>query len=174
QAYSGWWFGRQLGGQQVWGHCNSHAQTPPADNWKIPWDGPVEESLRVQPESEKQETEARIKLEALKNDVKPLVSKVKKAQEKARLASNRGKEDEIQKALADLQETAEEMKEIKGQAASIPVPRQKLDSISILEELQEFRNRLADCCQRLDTEAASLQKQQKEIEDAALRQEEAQ
>eukprot|EP00439_Symbiodinium_sp_Y106_P076468 s194_g15.t1 len=142
QDYSGWWFGRQLGGQQVWGHCNSHAQTPPEDNWKIPWDGPVEE--------------------------------------------------------ADLQETAEEMKEIKGQAASIPVPRQKLDSISILEELQEFRNRLADCCQRLDrkaniehiqtvqnckvqrlfslqdTEAANLQKQQKEIEDAALRQEEAQ
>jgi len=36
--FSGWWFGDQLGGSQVWARSPSHTPTPPRVGWKIPWD----------------------------------------------------------------------------------------------------------------------------------------
>mmetsp|Transcript_23922 Transcript_23922/g.38200 ORF Transcript_23922/g.38200 Transcript_23922/m.38200 type:complete len:2017 (-) Transcript_23922:43-6093(-) len=36
--FSGWWFGDELGGSQVWARCSSHGQVPPSQGWKIPWD----------------------------------------------------------------------------------------------------------------------------------------
>jgi hypothetical protein len=41
--YSGWWFGDQLGGVQVWAKCSSKSPTPPRTGWKIPWDAPKAE-----------------------------------------------------------------------------------------------------------------------------------
>lgn len=50
-AFKGWWFGNEVGGTQVWAHCVSDHKTPPAQGWKIPWDGQVRNSLSVRPKA---------------------------------------------------------------------------------------------------------------------------
>eukprot|EP00927_Polykrikos_kofoidii_P022008 TRINITY_DN20667_c0_g1_i1.p1 TRINITY_DN20667_c0_g1~~TRINITY_DN20667_c0_g1_i1.p1 ORF type:complete len:2068 (-),score=493.97 TRINITY_DN20667_c0_g1_i1:213-6416(-) len=42
--FSGWWFGDQLGGSQVWARSPSHGQSPPRVGWRIPWDSPKAET----------------------------------------------------------------------------------------------------------------------------------
>jgi len=39
--FSGWWFGDQVGGSQVWAKSPSHGATPPKTGWKVPWDAPT-------------------------------------------------------------------------------------------------------------------------------------
>lgn len=51
---SGWWFGDQIGGNEVWAHCllpnvPQPNSPPPSSNWKTPWDGPVNPNLVVTP-----------------------------------------------------------------------------------------------------------------------------
>jgi len=47
-SFSGWWFGPKVGGDQVWAYnADKAAPTPPLSNWKVPWDGPVDASLRL-------------------------------------------------------------------------------------------------------------------------------
>eukprot|EP00928_Gymnodinium_smaydae_P016845 TRINITY_DN16376_c0_g1_i2.p1 TRINITY_DN16376_c0_g1~~TRINITY_DN16376_c0_g1_i2.p1 ORF type:complete len:1086 (-),score=275.43 TRINITY_DN16376_c0_g1_i2:89-3049(-) len=45
--FSGWWFGPKVGGDQVWAYNTSTSPVPPASNWRVPWDGPVDDSLRL-------------------------------------------------------------------------------------------------------------------------------
>jgi len=46
--FSGWWFGPKVGGDQVWAYnSNKSSLVPPSTGWRVPWDGPVDESLRV-------------------------------------------------------------------------------------------------------------------------------
>jgi len=49
--FSGWWFGDQLGGTQVWAKANAHTPTPPKAGWKVPWDSPTVQAgaLMVEP-----------------------------------------------------------------------------------------------------------------------------
>jgi len=48
--FSGWWFGPKVGGDQVWAYNGDKASnSPPLGNWKVPWDGPTDPSLRLQP-----------------------------------------------------------------------------------------------------------------------------
>lgn len=51
-SFNGWWFGPKVGGDQVWaynaGHPGrDHPGMPPTSNWKVPWDGKVDERLRI-------------------------------------------------------------------------------------------------------------------------------
>lgn len=47
----GWWIGPSLGGQDVWVyHPDHHAERPPVSGWIAPHDGPVDLTMRVQPE----------------------------------------------------------------------------------------------------------------------------
>lgn len=48
-AFSGWWFGPKVGGDQVWAYNDFKASpTPPLDKWRVPWDGPEDPSLQLQ------------------------------------------------------------------------------------------------------------------------------
>lgn len=38
--FSGWWFGDQVGGTQVWARNPSPGPLPPRTGWKVPWDSP--------------------------------------------------------------------------------------------------------------------------------------
>eukprot|EP00746_Dinoflagellata_sp_MGD_P166820 gnl/MRDRNA2_/MRDRNA2_96984_c0_seq1.p1 gnl/MRDRNA2_/MRDRNA2_96984_c0~~gnl/MRDRNA2_/MRDRNA2_96984_c0_seq1.p1 ORF type:complete len:916 (+),score=241.58 gnl/MRDRNA2_/MRDRNA2_96984_c0_seq1:87-2834(+) len=55
---AGWWFGPQVGGEQVWSHNeNISSSLPPSIGWKIPFDGPVDAVMKVTPiENEKKRT----------------------------------------------------------------------------------------------------------------------
>jgi len=47
-AFSGWWFGPKVGGDQVWAYnSNKVASSPPAGGWTVPWDGPVDNTLSL-------------------------------------------------------------------------------------------------------------------------------
>lgn len=45
--FSGWWFGPKVGGDQVWAHHAQANPTPPPSGWKVPWDGPIDNSVTV-------------------------------------------------------------------------------------------------------------------------------
>ncbi|CAK0874053.1 unnamed protein product, partial [Prorocentrum cordatum] len=45
----GWWFGPEVGGDQVWAYHPGKAQAePPASEWSLPIDGSVDAGFRVQ------------------------------------------------------------------------------------------------------------------------------
>mmetsp|Transcript_95307 Transcript_95307/g.269710 ORF Transcript_95307/g.269710 Transcript_95307/m.269710 type:complete len:916 (-) Transcript_95307:97-2844(-) len=47
-TFSGWWFGPKVGGDQVWAYnMNRGSGLPPLGGWKVPWDGPVDETLKL-------------------------------------------------------------------------------------------------------------------------------
>ncbi|CAE7633327.1 unnamed protein product [Symbiodinium pilosum] len=50
-SFNGWWFGPKVGGDQVWayngGNLGRENVMPPTSNWKVPWDGKVDEKLRI-------------------------------------------------------------------------------------------------------------------------------
>lgn len=47
-SFSGWWFGPKVGGDQVWAYNGDKSSPmPPAKNWKVPWDGPVDSALQL-------------------------------------------------------------------------------------------------------------------------------
>jgi len=50
-SFCGWWFGPKLGGDQVWAYNPERAAAPPSTGWRIPYDGPVDQSLQVAPSS---------------------------------------------------------------------------------------------------------------------------
>eukprot|EP00930_Biecheleria_cincta_P031706 TRINITY_DN2199_c0_g2_i1.p1 TRINITY_DN2199_c0_g2~~TRINITY_DN2199_c0_g2_i1.p1 ORF type:complete len:1014 (-),score=340.09 TRINITY_DN2199_c0_g2_i1:171-3212(-) len=46
--FSGWWFGPKVGGDQVWAyHPSKDAMTPPKTGWKVPYDGPVDQTFVI-------------------------------------------------------------------------------------------------------------------------------
>mmetsp|Transcript_71828 Transcript_71828/g.155955 ORF Transcript_71828/g.155955 Transcript_71828/m.155955 type:complete len:981 (-) Transcript_71828:199-3141(-) len=46
--FCGWWFGPKIGGDQVWAyHPSSSATSPPRKGWKVPYDGPADESFVI-------------------------------------------------------------------------------------------------------------------------------
>lgn len=48
-SFSGWWFGPKVGGDQVWAYSeNKESLLPPPDNWKVPWDGNIDPSFKLQ------------------------------------------------------------------------------------------------------------------------------
>lgn len=51
-AFEGWWFGKSVGGNEVWSHNDSKALKPPQRGWKIPFSGPVRDTLSVMTKSE--------------------------------------------------------------------------------------------------------------------------
>mmetsp|Transcript_104529 Transcript_104529/g.185972 ORF Transcript_104529/g.185972 Transcript_104529/m.185972 type:complete len:1039 (+) Transcript_104529:66-3182(+) len=50
-AFNGWWFGPKVGGDQVWayngGNLGSNNVMPPTSNWKVPWDGKIDEKVKL-------------------------------------------------------------------------------------------------------------------------------
>eukprot|EP00930_Biecheleria_cincta_P010835 TRINITY_DN11318_c0_g2_i1.p1 TRINITY_DN11318_c0_g2~~TRINITY_DN11318_c0_g2_i1.p1 ORF type:complete len:1067 (+),score=292.64 TRINITY_DN11318_c0_g2_i1:81-3281(+) len=47
--FCGWWFGPKVGGDQVWAYHPEKAGTPPLSGWKVPYDGPVDNTFILQP-----------------------------------------------------------------------------------------------------------------------------
>eukprot|EP00933_Yihiella_yeosuensis_P033048 TRINITY_DN26757_c0_g1_i1.p1 TRINITY_DN26757_c0_g1~~TRINITY_DN26757_c0_g1_i1.p1 ORF type:complete len:946 (+),score=231.26 TRINITY_DN26757_c0_g1_i1:190-2838(+) len=48
--FSGWWFGPQVGGDEVWAfHPDKAAKNPPSEGWQCPFDGPVDATIKLAP-----------------------------------------------------------------------------------------------------------------------------
>eukprot|EP00746_Dinoflagellata_sp_MGD_P004215 gnl/MRDRNA2_/MRDRNA2_108125_c0_seq1.p2 gnl/MRDRNA2_/MRDRNA2_108125_c0~~gnl/MRDRNA2_/MRDRNA2_108125_c0_seq1.p2 ORF type:complete len:981 (-),score=319.19 gnl/MRDRNA2_/MRDRNA2_108125_c0_seq1:2931-5873(-) len=46
--FSGWWFGDEVGGSQVWAKASSKNDLPPKQGWRVPHDGEVSRELKVE------------------------------------------------------------------------------------------------------------------------------
>lgn len=44
----GWWFGEEVGGNQVWAKNDSKSLKPPITGWRLPWDGDVRHDFIVE------------------------------------------------------------------------------------------------------------------------------
>lgn len=72
EAFTGWWFGNQVGGAQVWSRNKQATQKPPKSGWTIPWDGEVKPELVVAPAAESKQVmaqaDAKAKMEQRKQE----------------------------------------------------------------------------------------------------------
>ncbi|CAE6950674.1 unnamed protein product, partial [Symbiodinium natans] len=66
-SFNGWWFGPKVGGDQVWayngGNLGRENVMPPTSFWKVPWDGKVDEKLRISVGAPRRERDLRDKRE---------------------------------------------------------------------------------------------------------------
>merc|ERR1712066_818228 len=47
-AFSGWWFGPKVGGDQVWAyHANKTSMVPPTTGWRVPFNGDIDSSMQL-------------------------------------------------------------------------------------------------------------------------------
>merc|ERR1712185_376696 len=44
---TGWWFGPEVGGAEVWAFNRSEDYKPPEYGWRVPWDGDVDKSFTI-------------------------------------------------------------------------------------------------------------------------------
>lgn len=50
--FCGWWFGPKVGGDQVWAyHPEKTSNSPPSTGWKVPYDGPVDATFSISPQT---------------------------------------------------------------------------------------------------------------------------
>lgn len=47
ESFCGWWFGPQVGGDQVWAYHPERALQPPSTGWHVPYGGPIDQTLIV-------------------------------------------------------------------------------------------------------------------------------
>jgi len=80
--YEGWWFGKEVGGNEVWSHNQSNCINPPSCGWKIPFSGPVRETLSVK--SNRPRSPAEEEADKLDNQISEVLRAAASALEQAR------------------------------------------------------------------------------------------
>ncbi|CAE7473884.1 Tnks [Symbiodinium sp. CCMP2456] len=53
-SFQGWWFAPKVGSEMVWAHCETavESRSPPVSGWKVPYDGHVDNELKITKDSE--------------------------------------------------------------------------------------------------------------------------
>lgn len=87
-SFEGWWFGKAVGGNEVWSHCPEKAMLPPLKGWKIPFQGPARNTFIMMPRSEKlkrenQERASRVKV--LEQGASNVIDAAQKAADEAKV-----------------------------------------------------------------------------------------
>lgn len=57
--FNGWWFGKSVGGNEVWSHCPDNSLQPPSRGWKIPFAGGVRSTFCLISKSDMQRIQQR-------------------------------------------------------------------------------------------------------------------
>lgn len=114
-AFSGWWFGNQVGGAQVWSRNQQQTMKPPRSGWTIPWDGEVKPELVVAPSTEtnqmKAQVEAKEKMETRKAEEQQKDSDANVAEWEQRVEQATLKAAEVEVAVREALEVAKEILE---------------------------------------------------------------
>jgi len=132
--FSGWWFGPQIGGDEVWAfHADTAAKNPPPGGWQCPFDGPVDSSIQVQPKAEASKDKASAGVlppgPQPKTKEQPQKSQPQKAaQSTAPLTGAAAKQDEARRKKE--QEQMQQQEEI---SKSLQVEREELEAQRKLE-----------------------------------------
>lgn len=144
-SFCGWWFGPVVGGEQVWAFQPSrNVQTPPVSGWKVPYDGPVDETFVINADRKAANQEKKKKQEA---EAKKL------AEDKAAAA----------KKLADEKAAAaKKQADEKRAAGAIRMVLHKLKTASS-EDLAECEEAL-DACLKKELESCGAEKAKVQME----------
>jgi len=146
-SFTGWWFGNQVGGSQVWSHCPSNSQRPPKNGWKIPWNS-VENPVFTVLSKAEQVAEANEAVKATFKGFADAVGNAKMTLGHGRAAAEgygthealRNAEAALMPGEAPLNEAIKKMDQLKGgsmaSASSPPVQNQLTIFENQLKELQ--------------------------------------
>lgn len=98
-SFNGWWFGPKVGGDQVWaynaGHPGrDHPGMPPTSNWKVPWDGKVDERLRITREGPDRREEDRRRQERQRQEKRRREEELQREEERRREEARRRRQRE--------------------------------------------------------------------------------
>lgn len=162
-AFSGWWFGPKIGGDQVWAYQPTRAnQTPPRSGWKVPYDGPVDNSLCLAPKggamSPRQDAEARsAKIAEMKRQAEEQKRKLEEARLKAE--ENRRKIEEAnKKRIEDEKRRMEEVRKKAEEQKAVFAIRQALQKMKManLENFDKIHEEVANVMQQELEKCGSL------------------
>eukprot|EP00747_Dinoflagellata_sp_TGD_P197729 gnl/TRDRNA2_/TRDRNA2_69467_c0_seq1.p1 gnl/TRDRNA2_/TRDRNA2_69467_c0~~gnl/TRDRNA2_/TRDRNA2_69467_c0_seq1.p1 ORF type:complete len:938 (-),score=322.79 gnl/TRDRNA2_/TRDRNA2_69467_c0_seq1:66-2777(-) len=145
-AFSGWWFGPKVGGDQVWAYNGSGAgaAAPPVAGWQVPWDGPVDDTVKVSPAA-KRPAEAAAgqggQWGSQQQWNQPQWSQAGPAQKQARVSAA---EAEMAKRQADLKKKREEEEARRGEQTAALAVRKVIQRVRIAtpENFDELRAEL--------------------------------
>lgn len=105
----GWWFGPSVGGDQVWAfHPSRTSTTPPASEWNIPNDGPIDSTFTItprtkaQPRDDQSDETVRKQIENMKKEREQFASRMDEIQRRA--DERRRREEELKKRMRDMEE----------------------------------------------------------------------
>mmetsp|Transcript_98110 Transcript_98110/g.177121 ORF Transcript_98110/g.177121 Transcript_98110/m.177121 type:complete len:1018 (-) Transcript_98110:62-3115(-) len=170
-AFSGWWFGNKLGGSQVWSQCKDSGKIPPSTGWKIPWDGPVRDTLLVESKAAQMAKEAQAKLLDLTAEASALEESSKKVLEQAKLASQSGETAALADAEQELPPKVVALSELSRKVADA----QRSFSGDMIKSFQQLGSQLRILQGSLNSEYTAIRsvRQKAESEEKQREQEEA-
>ncbi|CAE8630845.1 unnamed protein product [Polarella glacialis] len=170
-AFSGWWFGNKLGGSQVWAQCKDSGKIPPSTGWKIPWDGPVRDTLLVESKAAQMAKEAQAKLLDLTAEASALEESSKKVLEQAKLASQSGETAALADAEQELPPKVVALSELSRKVADA----QRSFSGDMIKSFQQLGSQLRILQGSLNSEYTAIRsvRQKAESEEKQREQEEA-
>ncbi|CAK0822265.1 unnamed protein product [Prorocentrum cordatum] len=126
--FSGWWFGDQVGGSQVWARCASQASTPPRVGWMVPWDsGKAEPGLLLLDPAKPSVTTPVLMMGAPQT--------VEEAQ--ARAVANRMKVEDMEALVKAVTDEAKGMDGVEDAAALKEVQKKVVEAEGNVRELQQ-------------------------------------
>lgn len=111
--FTGWWFGPKVGGDQVWAYHAEKAMCPPANGWKVPYDGDVDNTFSITARHSSTASSGPSKAPSdrkdRKEEKKPVGQHVKEEDKRKKDAEDKVKQMEEQKRLLeDLRKKNEE------------------------------------------------------------------
>eukprot|EP00930_Biecheleria_cincta_P019186 TRINITY_DN14712_c0_g1_i1.p1 TRINITY_DN14712_c0_g1~~TRINITY_DN14712_c0_g1_i1.p1 ORF type:complete len:2123 (-),score=549.27 TRINITY_DN14712_c0_g1_i1:16-6384(-) len=169
-SFEGWWFGKSVGGNEVWSHCPEKDMLPPLKGWKIPFQGDARKTFSVLPKSQKSKKDNAKRnetLKALEKEADEAIVDSTKAVEKARAANPLDAVnldvDKIRAAQADINPHVQIMLDIVRKVESEALGD---NSRALMRKLREAQNAVAQETQKLKIALpkATFYSQQKEAE----------
>ncbi|CAJ1341545.1 unnamed protein product, partial [Effrenium voratum] len=122
---SGWWFGSELGGLQVWARHAAHSLTPPRTGWKVPWDDP------------KSPDELLVELQAATSAQSPVGSEAQKTQtpQKPETSAVDKTREEVEQAVEFVKAAVQRCTVVLGAKSGI---QQLEELLELLKQRQQF------------------------------------
>jgi len=124
-SFEGWWFGREVGGNEVWSHNGQIASPlPPSQGWKIPFAGPIRTTLSVNNKAEYDKMQAAAaKANADKEKVKAALEQLKPVVDKAQAILQEAKKTAGDYTNVDSLKAADDMLSEQGTLLATMRPR---------------------------------------------------
>eukprot|EP00928_Gymnodinium_smaydae_P018940 TRINITY_DN17215_c0_g4_i3.p1 TRINITY_DN17215_c0_g4~~TRINITY_DN17215_c0_g4_i3.p1 ORF type:complete len:1055 (+),score=289.79 TRINITY_DN17215_c0_g4_i3:128-3292(+) len=147
--FCGWWFGPKVGGDQVWAHQPDKDLKVPAAGWKVPYDGPVDSTFKIEAKEKQRQKEERQQEQKRKQeeDAKKRAEETAKRQEEE---AKKREEDSKRRAEDEAKKREEEQKRKKDFEEKRR--QEQKSTLSIRRVIQKVRGATPDNFEELHQE----------------------